>query len=182
MAAFSQHLTRRLASLRTPNLPGRGWFNAVWFQTVWFTCVLGGAALVPLAVALLAAHFLLVPSTERELRTVLPLAGLGIALDALLSAAGVFSFDEALLPLWLGLLWVAFAASLHRAFGFLAAHPLRAGLVGGVAVPLNYLVGARLGAVSLPLGDGVTLVILMGIWAVFLPLLYRIAPYRGAGA
>ena len=42
-------------------------------------------------------------------------------------------------------------------------------------MPFNYMVGAGLGAVSLPYGNTVTVAILVAVWAVLLPLLYRIS-------
>jgi hypothetical protein len=50
-----------------------------------------------------------------------------------------------------------------------------AAALGGIAVPFNYMVGAGLGAVSLPLGSTLTVVILVAVWACLLPLLYRIS-------
>ena len=48
-------------------------------------------------------------------------------------------------------------------------------VLGGIAVPFNYMVGAGLGAVSLPYGNTVTVAILVAVWTVLLPLLYRIS-------
>ena len=50
-----------------------------------------------------------------------------------------------------------------------------AAVLGGIAVPFNYMVGAGLGAVSLPLGEMLSVAVLVAIWLGLLPLLYRIS-------
>ena len=50
-----------------------------------------------------------------------------------------------------------------------------AAVLGGIAVPFNYMVGAGLGAVTLPLGEMLSAAVLVAIWIFLLPLLYRIS-------
>jgi hypothetical protein len=99
----------------------------------------------------------------------------GIGVDTLLSAIGIFDFGPALIPLWLMALWVAFAASLTRALGVFGRSPWLAALVGGIGVPFNYAVGAKMGAVNLPMDPILTGAVLITIWAMLLPALYRVA-------
>ena len=118
---------------------------------------------------------LLVPALGRELRTLLPLVAVGVGVDAALSALGVFDFKGVLLPLWLVVLWFAFATTITRAFAVFAKRPALAALIGGVGVPFNYGVGAKLGAVVLPLEPWLTAGVLVVVWAVLFPLLFRLA-------
>jgi Mn2+/Fe2+ NRAMP family transporter len=78
-------------------------------------------------------------------------------------------------PLWLVVLWWVFAAAIYRSFAKLGQTFWVAAVLGGIAVPFNYMVGAGLGAVTLPLGERLSVVILVVVWAVLLPLLYRIS-------
>jgi hypothetical protein len=55
---------------------------------------------------------------------------------------------------------------------FLAETRWRAVVLGAIA-PANYLAGAKFGAVSLPLGDAITMAILVPLWMIMLPLMVR---------
>lgn len=175
MTDLSQQPAAGLARLRALGLTEKTWFNALWFQSTWFLCVLGREALLPLTLAMFALHFALVPSAAREFRQLLPVATLGIGVDAVLSALGVFDFGPVLLPIWLMALWFAFAITLTRALAVFGRKPWIAGAVGSVGVPFNYWVGAKMGAVILPLDLLTTGIILVCVWALLLPLLYRVA-------
>ncbi len=160
---------------RARGLVEKTWFNAIWFQITWLVCVLGRDAFTPLVVALIALHFTLVASPRQEAAELAPIVALGVVVDSLLSALGVFDFGAQLVPIWLCLLWVAFATTLTRAFAFLGKRYWLAALVGGVAVPFNYGAGAGFGAVSLPLDTTTTALVLMVVWAVLLPVLFRLS-------
>jgi hypothetical protein len=164
--------TATTATLATPSpLAERWWFNTLWFQLTWLSAVLGRGALLPLTVALLALHLLLVAAPRRELRCLAWVALPGMAVDSALSLAGVFQFEGgALIPLWLCALWLAFATTLRRSLQFLHRSPWLAALIGTL-VPLNYLAGERLGAVTLGYGPWLSLALLVPLWALLLPAL-----------
>lgn len=150
------------------------WFNALWFQGIWFSTVWGQASLLPVALALLAVHIFLVGDRLAEIRQMACVGAIGIGADALLSATGVYQFaDNALVPLWLCCLWLAFAAVLGRSLAYLSGRLLLCGLAGAIAFPLNYWAGQRLGAVEFGYSVPVTLVILALVWGLLLPLMYR---------
>ena len=152
------------------------WFNAVWFQATWFCCVLGREPWVPISLLSLALHFYLVSDRGLEFRRLLPVAMAGIGVDLMLTLAGVFDFGSAtVVPLWLIVLWWVFAAALYRSFAKIGQSMWLAAVLGGIAVPFNYMVGAGLGAVSLPLGEMLSVAVLVVIWIGLLPLLYRIS-------
>ena len=168
-------LSPSIIRLRALSLTEKTWFNAIRFQSTWFLCVLGQDALLPFTLGMLSLHFILVHSAREEARRLLPVFAVGIGVDTLLSAIGIFDFGPALIPLWLMALWVAFAASLTRALGVFGRSPWLAALVGGIGVPFNYAVGAKMGAVNLPMDPILTGAVLITIWAMLLPALYRVA-------
>jgi hypothetical protein len=101
---------------------------------------------------------------------------IGIAVDVALTLTGVFVFEATfIVPLWLIVLWWVFAAALYRSFAKIGQSLWLAAVLGGIAVPFNYRVGAGLGAVSLPYGDMISLAVLVAVWSLLLPLLYRLS-------
>ncbi len=168
-------LIASLNRLRALGLTERTWFNAIWFQSTWFFCVLGREMWLPAALTMVGMHFLLVDSARRELKRLAPLIAIGIVVDSLLSAVGIFDFGGVLIPSWLCVLWIAFAAAIPRALAVFGRHPIIAALVGGIGVPFNYAAGAQFGAVTLPLDPLITGAILVSVWTVLLPALYWIA-------
>ena len=122
---------------------------------------------------MIALHFLLVPDARDELKRLLPLVAVGVIVDASLSATGVFDVgDGVLVPLWLCALWVAFATTLNRSLAVFGRYRWLAALIGGIGVPFNYAVGAKLGAVAFPFDPVVTGIVLVAVWALLLPALY----------
>lgn len=163
---------------RPTPLAERAWFNALWFQVTWFCMVLGQAHLLPVGLALLLLHFVLVRTPMLELRQLALLGGLGAAVDASLSAFGLYQFaGDVLLPAWLVVLWLAFATTPRRSLTFLDRHTALPVLAGAIVMPLNYWAGQRLGAVEFPFPLATTLLVIGGVWAVLLPLLFRLARY-----
>lgn len=160
------------ASISTETL----WFNALWFQALWFTAVMGREQLLPLGLGLLALHLVLVKDKRGELLQFACVGGLGMAVDAGLSFAGVYQFaDGALVPLWLCCLWLGFAAALGRSLAYFSSKPRLAALAGGVVFPLNYWAGQRLGAVEFGYSLPLTLALIALTWALLFPLLYRLS-------
>lgn len=152
------------------------WFNAIWFQATWFCCVIGREPWVPVALLALALHFALVADRRTEFRRLLPVALIGIGVDVLLTLSGVFVFEAAfIVPIWLVVLWWVFAAAIYRSFAKIGQSLWVAAVMGGIAVPFNYWVGAGLGAVSLPYGELVSLAVLIVVWSLLLPLLFRVS-------
>lgn len=164
-------------------LPDALWFNALWFQALWFCAVLGGDPLLPLALLLLVCHVWLVGDIRTEMRQLVMVGGVGIAVDAVLSTSGVFVFHGAVLvPLWLCCLWMGFAAALGRSLAWLAARPALCAVAGAIAFPLNYWAGKRLGAVEFGYSLPVTLAILALTWAVVLPGMFWLTARLQAAA
>ena len=125
-----------------------------------------------LTAALIAFHYAAVADIRSELNRVLPCAALGMGVDFTLAMTGVYDFGASLFPLWMVCLWFVFPTVLPRAMAFLGAGTWRPIILGAIA-PANYLAGAKFGAVTLPLGDVTTMLILVPLWMVMLPLMVK---------
>jgi len=154
------------------------WFNALWFQATWFCAVLGREALLPLTAGLILLHLALARDLKSELLQLSAVALVGVTVDACLSAGGFYVFEDGVLvPLWLCCLWLAFATTLRRSLAFFGPRPVLTALAGAVVLPFNYLVGARLGAVEFGHALPLTFIVVGMVWAVLLPVLYRITAH-----
>lgn len=125
-----------------------------------------------LTAALIAFHYAAVADIRSELNRVLPCAALGMGVDFTLAMTGVYDFGASLFPLWMVCLWFVFPTVLPRAMAFLGEGTSRPIILGAIA-PANYLAGAKFGAVTLPLGDVTTMLILVPLWMVMLPLMVK---------
>ena len=153
-------------------------FNIVAFNLTWLACVLGREQYLWLvAPAVLAYVALLVRHRVISLGKLLVLIAIGISIDALLTATGVFQFNSAelVIPLWLVVLWIAFATTLFLSLQVIGRYKLVAALCGALVIPFNYAVGERLGAVSFGETYVIALLSMSAIWIIGLPLLYAIA-------
>ena len=133
--------------------------NFVVFQAGWWACVLGAAhdmatAGSLFAVVIIAAHIALVAQPLRELRLVAIALLIGVV------------WDSALLAL--------FAITLNHSLAWLHGRLSVAAVLGAIAGPLAYWGGVQTGAVFFfePL---YALLALAAGWAVFTPLLVRLA-------
>ena len=125
-----------------------------------------------LTAVLIAFHYAAVADIRSELNRVLPCAALGMGVDFTLAMTGVYDFGASLFPLWMVCLWFVFPTVLPRAMAFLGEGTWRPIILGAIA-PANYLAGAKFGAVTLPLGDVTTMLILVPLWMVMLPLMVK---------
>jgi hypothetical membrane protein len=116
---------------------------------------------------------LIVRKTVRLEQIAIP-AFIGIALDSILTLAGVFQFDNTffLLPSWMIFLWIAFSSTLTSSLCLLGKRKIIASAVGCIGIPINYLAGEGLGAVTFGYSYLATTIGLCFLWAICLPLLY----------
>lgn len=153
-------------------------FNIVAFNLTWLACVVGREDYLWLAApAVLVYVTQLVRHRVIELSKLLPLIAIGISIDVLLTALGIFQFNTGglLIPAWLMVLWVAFSTTLFLSLQMIGRYKMLAALCGALVIPFNYAIGERLGAVSF--GDAylVALLSMSAVWIIALPLLYMIA-------
>ncbi len=85
--------------------------NAVLYQTIWFIAILGGTRYLWCGLILLGVHFSLSSKRKADALLMLSVLMIGLMVDGVLKYSGFFSFsrDQFPLPLWLMLIWVAFA-------------------------------------------------------------------------
>jgi Protein of unknown function (DUF2878) len=151
----------------------------VLFQSSWLACVLGGAHgwiwLGPLWVSLFVlVMFWMLSLPLVVLWNLILLALIGSSVDGLLTRTGVFIFPEPVTvwaPPYLMALWLAFVANFEGPLSWLKGRYLLAASLGALAGPVNYLAGARLGAIQFGTPLPTTLVILTLEWAILMPLL-----------
>lgn len=167
------------AATPAPNLA----VNFVAFQLGWFACVLGAAHGWPLAGAafalLIAAwHSARAARPAQEAKLIVAAVLTGAVWDSSLAALGWLSFasamSAALAPPWILGLWALFATTLNVSLNWLKGRWLIAALLGGIAGPLSYWAGARLGAVVLVEPAPALIALAVG-WAVLMPLLMALA-------
>jgi hypothetical protein len=158
--------------------------NVLLYQVAWFATVLGMAAgkpwvsLAGVAVAL-AWHLAHARAPLREMQLIGLATLVGAAFESLLVYSGWVSIDSrqllgGVLPVGMVALWAAFATTLNVSLRSLRGHGLLGGVLAGVAAPLAYAAGARLGALDWVLALPALILIALG-WAAIMPLLLRSA-------
>ncbi len=155
--------------------------NIVIYQVGWFSCVLGAALGFSLsgaigAVALLIIHLLLADKRAAEVQLMLAACLLGVVVDSLQQAAGLFTFKAdprwpLWLPLWVFVIWAQFATMFRFALHWLAGRYLLGALFGAIGGPLAYWGGIRMGAATFGDNPQLALMVLAIIWALVMPLL-----------
>lgn len=164
--------------------------NAVLFQLVWFACVWGGASgLWWLAVASVIGFALWQVPRSSAPRTELALVGAAVAtgfvVDTAYVVAGLVDYPQpgpwrGVAPIWILALWVGFALTLNHSLAWLKGRPLAAALMGGLAGPFSFWVGAtRFEAAEFVAPAPFVLMILGAAWALLLPGLFALAGRLG---
>lgn len=159
--------------------------NAIGFQAVWLACVAGaglGLLWPGLLSATLFAALVLRYGGRRasDLRALLLLLPLGIAVDSVFAASGWLVYDLPLpstqmAPAWIVALWVGFILTLNHSLSFLANRPWQAGLFGLAGGPLAYSASEQVfGAVEYGVPDMQALVAIGLAWSLFLPLAFAL--------
>ena len=166
--------------------------NVALYYTGWLACVVGAAAGrwaagTLLACGLAGVHLALARRRAVELRLMLMVGAIGYAVDSAQTALGLLVFAQGqplpgMAPLWIGALWVLFAATLRYALCWLSGRPLLGALLGALGGPAAFYAGHRLGAVSFHPSPRLSLSVLAVVWAVLLPLLVALATAVGGGS
>lgn len=157
--------------------------NAILFQVTWFACVLGSAkGLVwPAILSCLALIIYQLQPNHRH-PSDLKLVGLGIAIGLVTDTAWIqlefMNFTEQspfeeITPIWVIILWIAFALTVNHSLSWLNKHPVLPAAAGLVFAPFSYLAGLKLGAVEY-LNDVVLVSACLGItWAITMTILVQ---------
>lgn len=158
--------------------------NFLIFQLGWLVCAMAGGIRrhwfgTALVVAAVLFQFSRADQPGQAAILVLLALLIGLFWDSLLVRHGVtmYAFGQlgpGVAPHWIIALWALLATTLNLSLRWLRRSILLAALFGAIGGPLAYLAGARLGSVSF--GDPGQALLLLAIgWAVFTPLLVRLA-------
>ncbi|TVP15869.1 DUF2878 domain-containing protein [Shewanella sp. KCT] len=143
-----------------------GLFQLAWWSAAWLT---NSASYI--ISGLIVLHCLLSPSVKADLR-LMALLPLGLLVDGVLIALGVFRGVESAFPLWLALLWVIFLMSLNHSLRLLSGLSLPwLMLIGALGGAGSYWAGVSLGALTTQVSVISFWLIAAPVWAVLLPLL-----------
>lgn len=166
-------------------------FNMALYYAGWLACVLGaargqwiGGALIGIALAML--HLGMSTQPRIELRLMMTVLPIGVAVDSVQTALGLLRFDAGqpvrwLAPVWIGVMWMLFAITLRYAFHALDGRVGLAALIGAVGGPAAFYAGHRLQAVQFHPAPGLSLFVLALVWCALFPFLMRIAQGFGSG-
>ena len=164
------------------------WINLLGYQATW--CVVawsagqGCAWIGMLACAVfIACQWLASSVRSADLRVLLAALACGLVVDGVAAASGllVYASPRPALPapVWIVLLWGAFAMTMNHSMAWFASRPWTAAAFAAIGGPLAYLGAARgFGAVAFPVPSWPALAYLGIAWAYALPLLLRIAGLR----
>lgn len=146
--------------------------NLTVFQTLWFGLVLVGDVVFPLALLWAVWHvFKIATPRERRMYPILIIAGL--MMDELLTVLGVFQFEGFILPVlpvWMLGLWLVFPSILNHGIRWVWSGSPYWIALGALGASSTYVVGANFAPLNLPLGDGLTFVIVSALWVGYFAL------------
>ena len=156
--------------------------NFAWFQGVWWLVILfQNQAVIPV-LGLIALWLFLSSKRIEDIKLMSAVFVLGTLVDAQLTYSGLFIFNEteALLsfwpiPIWLSLLWVAFAGTVYHSLTVFKGRPVLASIAGAVFAPLSYIAGAKFGAVELGASILFSYIFIALVWSVVFPLCFYLS-------
>ena len=153
-------------------------FNIIVFNLLWIGLVLGRDSLIHLTLPSLLIYLAcLLRIGDLKLHQILLPALIGITIDSSLTFFGIFIFTESslIVPFWLIVLWVNFSTTLNLSLSFIGKNKLVAFGLGATALPFNYTVGERLGAVTFGEPYLFSILILVLVWSVSFPILFIVS-------
>ena len=132
-------------------------------------------AVVP-ALIILIIMCLYHPKKKEAWKSFFRITFVGVALDSVLSLSGVFVFETLFflipIPLWLILLWCAFAMTLPYGYSFISKYPIALQAVIGGLASFSYLIGRNLDSVDYGFSVLGTQSFLVFIWGLLIPLYF----------
>jgi hypothetical protein len=152
--------------------------NIITFNLLWIGLVLGRNSLVYLTLPSLIIYLAcLLRFGDLKVHQILLPAAIGITIDSSLTFFGIFIFPESslIIPFWLIVLWINFSTTLTLSLSFIGKNKLVAFGLGATALPFNYTVGERLGAVTFGEPYLFSILILVLVWSVSFPILFIVS-------
>ena len=164
------------------------WANLIGYQAIWLAVVCSAGRGMPWIGMLACVAFITLQwSASRtragDGRVLVAALACGIVVDGVAAANGLLAYAAPMLalpaPVWIVLLWGAFALTLNHSMAWFAKRPAIASVFAAIGGPLAYLGAAHgFGAVAFPTPAWPALLWLGAAWAVALPMLLRIATHH----
>ncbi|RVU82727.1 DUF2878 domain-containing protein, partial [Leucothrix sargassi] len=131
-------------------------------------------------VPLLVLHFYFTPSRREDLKLLLFLMPLGMAVEAILLSTDLVRYEsDWALPIWMVLLWMHLIVSCNHSLQWLQKTPFPiVAVLSGVAGASSYAAASNLGAMIVASPRLTNLAIIGGLWAVLFVIMSRVAKYN----
>ena len=152
--------------------------NIIVFNLLWIGLVLGRDSLIHLTLPSLLIYLVcLLRIGDLKVHQILLPAAIGITIDSSLTFFGIFIFPDSslIIPFWLIVLWINFSTTITLSLSFIGKNKLIAFGLGATALPFNYTVGERLGAVTFGEPYLFSILTLALIWSVSFPILFMVS-------
>ena len=152
--------------------------NIVVFNLLWIGLVLGRDTLIHLTLPSLLIYLVcLLRIGDLKLHQILLPATIGIMIDSSLTFFGIFIFPDSslIIPFWLIVLWINFSTTITLSLSFIGNNKLVAFGLGATALPFNYTVGERLGAVTFGEPYLFSILVIVLVWSVSFPILFMVS-------
>ena len=160
----------------------RNLVNFAGFQATWWATILSAANGMPWAAAAASGaavvlHLTLFDRSAQERRLLVAATAVGLVIETTNALAGFTRFDPRpfdlpIAPAWMIVQWTVLGGVFRHSLGWIRGRYALAAVLGGIAAPLSYLGGERLGALAV--GGTAALVALAVEYAVAMPLLIAI--------
>ena len=142
--------------------------NVVWFQACWFACVIIGDKAALIILSLVVLTYLFVPQLRFESWLLMAVCLIGFTVDFSLLVTGVLKKPSGglLPPLWLSVLWLAFATTINHSLKGLMNKKilfLSLAVVGG---PVCYKLGVELTDIQFGFNALKSMLVIAGVWLV----------------
>ena len=152
--------------------------NIIVFNLLWVGLVLGRESLIHLTLPILLIYLAcLLRIGDLKVHQILLPAAIGITIDSSLTFFGIFIFPDSslIIPFWLIVLWINFSTTITLSLSFIGKSKLVAFGLGATALPFNYTVGERLGAVTFGESYLFSILVLVLVWSVSFPILFMVS-------
>ena len=152
--------------------------NIIVFNLLWVGLVLGRESLIHLTLPILLIYLAcLLRIGDLKVHQILLPAIIGITIDSSLTFFGIFIFADSslIIPFWLIVLWINFSTTITLSLSFIGKSKLVAFGLGATALPFNYTVGERLGAVTFGEPYLFSILVLVLVWSVSFPILFMVS-------
>ena len=152
--------------------------NIIVFNLLWVGLVLGRESLIHLTLPILLIYLAcLLRIGDLKVHQILLPAAIGITIDSSLTFFGIFIFPDSslIIPFWLIVLWINFSTTITLSLSFIGKSKLVAFGLGATALPFNYTVGERLGAVTFGEPYLFSILTLVLVWSVSFPILFMVS-------